>query len=102
MRVARSLHAACEGLRYRVDHLHAGQSTVRPLEAAAVEVDARQAHGLQLHLGLPLVDVGVALAADVAKEAVSAEIEQPSLSIHVLARAHAFGAFRYHDQVAAW
>src|SRR4249919_3045833 len=65
-------------------------------------MDSAQTHGLQLHLSLPLIDVRVTLAANVAEEAVHAEIEQSPLSMHVLARAHAFRALRHDDEIATW
>ena len=70
-------------------------------EAVRVQLDRADPHRLQLHLGLPFVDVGEALGADLLEEALGAALDQAALRLDELARAHALGAGRCDDQVRA-
>src|SRR3712207_7422076 len=54
----------------------------RSFQPIAVEAHAADAHRLQLHLGLPLVDIGVRLALDAPPEAVGAELDRKSTRLN--------------------
>ena len=72
-----------------------------PRQALAVEAHPADPHRLELHLGLPLVDLGVRLALDALPEPVGAERDEPALRLDIVRRAHALRAGAGDDQVAA-
>ena len=49
-------------LVHRVDHVYGGQLAVFIAKACRVELNPAHPHGFQLHLGLPLVDIGERLS----------------------------------------
>ena len=100
--VARARDAGRTAAADRGDHRRPRSARRSALgQAVGVELDRADAHRLQLHLGLPLVDVGEALGADLVQEALGAALDQPALRVDELCRAHALGAVRGDDQIAA-
>jgi hypothetical protein len=57
-----------------------------------VELDAALAHRLELHLRLPLVDLGQRLGGERREEALGPELDQLLLRLHELGRAEALRA----------
>src|SRR5262249_43695650 len=92
VRIGVARHALWDRRTEIVHSLHTGERGVEVAQAVGVEVNAANAHGLALHLGLPLVDVRVGLALDAGGKAGGAEIDEPSLRVNVMLRAHALGA----------
>ena len=74
----------------RLDVLDAGETSLLVTQAGRVELHASCAQRLQLHLGLPLVDVGELLfASNVLQECVGAKCAQTLLRVPELRRAEA-------------
>ena len=76
MRIAASHDAAVHRQREIVDHLHARQPAVLPDKAGRIELDAADPHRLELHLGLPFVDLGERLGGQRRQEPLGPELEQ--------------------------
>src|SRR6266446_4941706 len=94
-------HAFGDGRGDVGDAIDAREGRVFVGQPVRVESDAAHAHGAELHLGLPLVDVGVGLAGDAGVEAVGTQLDETALGVDVVLRAHAFGAGRGDDEIAA-
>ena len=69
------------------DDLDAGDAPLLGVEAGGVELDAADAHRLQLHLGLPLVDLGERLRGQRRQEPLGPELDQPRLRLAEFRRA---------------
>src|SRR5215470_5171604 len=91
-RITLAGHAVRDGRGEIVHALHPGQRRVGLVEAVGVEADAPDPHRAELHLGLPLVDVGVRLALDAGLEAVGAQVDETPLGVYIVLRAHALRA----------
>ena len=65
----------------RGHQLDAGDAALLGVEAGGVELDPADAHRLQLHLGLPLVDLGQRLGRQRGEEALRPELDQPRLRL---------------------
>ncbi len=66
-------------------------SASRPV---GVELNAADAHRLQLHLGLPLIDLGQRLRRQRRQEPLRAQLDKPRLRFAKFRRAEAFRALR--------
>ena len=97
---ARAIAVARE-LSTRIDRLDTGEATLIGIEAGRVELHAPRPQRLQLHLGLPFVDVGKALGEERLQERVGSEVDEPLLGGAKLGRPEALGAGRGDDQRAA-
>src|SRR4051812_7163124 len=86
VRGAAGLSTTQHSLGHRFDQVDAGQRAIFPAQAGGVEVYGAATHRFQLHLRLPFVDFGMALAADICEEALDAAREQTALRIAVLRR----------------
>ena len=90
MAIAAAAYAFGDRLLDGIDYPHTGQCFFFRVQAGRKKRYRADLHRLQLHLGLPFVDVGVLLFADVGEKTIAAQIDQTALRFDVFRRAHAF------------
>src|SRR5258706_10720993 len=98
---AAAFDAVLQSFFDRVDQIDASERTIRRPQAAGIQMHSAGFHRLELHLRLPLVDVGKLLAADVGEKSFSAERDQAPLRVGILVRAESLGTLRHDQQIAA-
>src|SRR4051812_25350141 len=95
--VAGPCDAFAHGLVERVDDVHAGYPLILRRKPFGKQLDPADAHRLELHFGLPFVDIGQGLALDAAQEGVRPQLDQPFLRRPELRRADALSALGRDD-----
>src|SRR5512143_1431278 len=97
-RIAGARERLRDGIVDGFDALDAGERALLLAEPGRVELHAARAHRLELHLGLPLVDVGEALGEERLQERVGADLHEALLCGAEVARAETFRARGGDDQ----
>src|SRR6266851_3347351 len=94
--VARLARALRYRLFDRVDRPYAGKLAVTGRQPARVKKDGSGLRRPELHLSLPLIDIGEALTADLGEESISAQSSEPLLRLDIFLGPHALRALRGH------
>ena len=92
-RVALLLDAVGDGLVDRAYKFHAGNALLFVAETRGVQIDGTDAHRLELHFCLPLVDLGEGLGLEHRQEVFGTDVDELGLGFAEFRRTKAFGTF---------